>query len=89
MTNHESPSRPRRLAQRIAGFVGGLIGLAIWYVLWQSFTATTSPDKLAELASKPPFVMILTTSAIGCILLVGISASWLTSLATGLSRPRA
>lgn len=89
MTDHEPASPSRRLAQRIAGFIGGLIGLGLWYLLWQSFTTTTSPDKLADTASGPAFILIVTTSAIGCILLIGISASWLTNWATGFSRPRA
>lgn len=88
MTNHEPPSPSRRLAQRIAGFVGGLIGLTLWYVLWQSFTATTSAEKLADMAG-PAFVLIVTTSALGCILLIGMSASWLTGWATRLTRSRA
>ena len=88
MTEHELSSAPRHRVQRIAGFAGGLVGLALWYLLWQSFVATTHADKLADLPPGPAFVLIVTTSAVGCILLVGISASWLTSWATGLSRPR-
>jgi cell division protein FtsX len=89
MTDHE-PHRPsRRLTERVAGSVGGLIGLALWYVLWQSFISATSSDELADLASGPAFVLLVTTSAIGCILLIGIPAGWLISWARGSSRSRA